>query len=78
ATDRRQKIIEALKANQIAFGIHYPLPLHLQPAYSYLHYKQGDLPYSEQLSTQFLSLPMYAELSRDDIEKICQVVASVY
>jgi dTDP-4-amino-4,6-dideoxygalactose transaminase len=31
ATDRRQRIIEALKANQIAFGIHYPLPLHLQP-----------------------------------------------
>ncbi|HQM36170.1 MAG TPA: DegT/DnrJ/EryC1/StrS family aminotransferase [Candidatus Marinimicrobia bacterium] len=78
ATDRRQKIIEALKANQIAFGIHYPLPLHLQPAYSYLHYKPGDLPYSELLSTQFLSLPMYAELSRDAIEKICQVIASVY
>jgi len=77
-TDRRQELIDALKVHKIAFGIHYPLALHLQPAYAYLKYKQGDLPVSERLSDQFLSLPMYAELAEDDIEKICQVISRVY
>ncbi len=77
-TDRRQKLIDALKAHKISFGIHYPLSLHLQPAYAHLQYKQGDLPVSERLSDQFLSLPMYAELATNDIEKISYVVSSVY
>ncbi|MFA5728846.1 MAG: DegT/DnrJ/EryC1/StrS family aminotransferase [Candidatus Neomarinimicrobiota bacterium] len=78
ATERRDKLSATLKAHKIAFGIHYPLSLHLQPAYSYLKYKPGDLPISERLSNQFLSLPMYAELAEIEIEKICRAISSVY
>ena len=57
----RDEIIAALKAAGVGTGIHYPVPVHLQPAYSNLGYKQGDFPVSERLAAKFMSLPMYAE-----------------
>jgi dTDP-4-amino-4,6-dideoxygalactose transaminase len=46
-------------------AIHYPVPVHLQKAYAHLGYKLGDLPVTEALCEQCLSLPLYPELSRD-------------
>ncbi|MBI5219576.1 MAG: DegT/DnrJ/EryC1/StrS family aminotransferase [Bacteroidia bacterium] len=74
STKQREKIITALKENHISYGIHYPLPLHLQPAYRHLGYKDGDFPVAEALSKEFLSLPMYAELTKEQIEFIGNVV----
>jgi dTDP-4-amino-4,6-dideoxygalactose transaminase len=54
----------------IQTGIHYPIPVHLQPAYSDLGYKVGDFPHSELAAKEVLSLPMYAELSPVQIESI--------
>jgi dTDP-4-amino-4,6-dideoxygalactose transaminase len=48
-------------------GIHYPIPLHLQPAYGYLGIGEGVYPVTEQIATEILSLPMYPELSREDV-----------
>ncbi|HYE65706.1 MAG TPA: DegT/DnrJ/EryC1/StrS family aminotransferase [Pyrinomonadaceae bacterium] len=61
-TPQRDALQEHLKAAGIGTGIHYPVPVHLQKAYSDLGYRDGDLPHSERASRETLSLPMYAEL----------------
>ena len=73
-TEDRDKLREELKSNGIATGIHYPIPLHLQEAYNYLGYKSGDFPVTEECSQKILSLPMYAELSKEDINKIYYLI----
>ena len=66
----RDKVAERLKAKGISTGVHYPIPLHVQPAYAYLGYKPGDLPVSEAVAAQELSLPMYPELTAAQLEAI--------
>ncbi len=67
---QRDLLIETLKRNDIAAGIHYPIPLHLQPAYIYLNYKVGDFPFTEKVSKEIISLPIYPELTISQIETI--------
>jgi dTDP-4-amino-4,6-dideoxygalactose transaminase len=62
-------------------GVHYPIPLHLQPAYRDLGYSTGDFPVCEQASREVLSLPMFPELTPDQIKEVAlalspRVVAS--
>jgi dTDP-4-amino-4,6-dideoxygalactose transaminase len=64
----RENLIEYLKERDIHCGIHYPVPLHLQQAYRFLGYNKGDFPVAEKSSAEFVSLPMYPELSREQIE----------
>jgi dTDP-4-amino-4,6-dideoxygalactose transaminase len=73
-TLHRSSLQQALDIQGIQTGIHYPIPVHLQEAYSDLGYKQGDFPCSEEVAAEVLSLPMYAELSHQQIEAISQVV----
>jgi dTDP-4-amino-4,6-dideoxygalactose transaminase len=68
---RRDALIESLRARGIQTGIHYPIPVHLQAAYSDLGYKLGRFPCSEQAAGEVLSLPMYAELTEEQIEQVC-------
>ena len=70
----RDKLREELKLKGIAIGIHYPIPLHLQPAYNYLRYKRGDFPVTEKDSQEILSLPMFAELTDEQIFKITETI----
>ena len=56
--------------------LHYPVPCHLQKAYTGLGYKKGDFPNSEYLAEHCLSLPMYAELSQDDVEYVIKTLNS--
>jgi len=70
----RDKLINILKQNGIACGIHYPIPLHLQPAYGYMGYKEGDFPFTEEASINILSLPMYPELTFKAINNISMIV----
>ena len=60
----------------IACGIHYPMPLHLQPAYASLGYQVGDFPVSESCCASFLSLPMFPELTSGQIEYVVDHVTS--
>lgn len=71
---RRDAVGHALREAGIASGIHYPVPLHLQPAYHHLGYKPGDFPVTEHLAETSLSLPMYPELTADQIERVAQTV----
>ncbi len=73
-TKQRQEWMDALQAQGIHTGIHYPFPVHLLPAYSDLGYKAGDFPHSEQAATEVMSLPMYAELSERQVTDVSVVV----
>jgi dTDP-4-amino-4,6-dideoxygalactose transaminase len=57
-------------------GVHYPIPVHMQPAYRDLGYAVGDFPVCEQASTEVLSLPMFPELTADQIREVAQALAA--
>lgn len=61
----------------IATGMHYPIPLHLQKAYSYLGYKAGDFPVTEEVAQEILSLPMFPELREEEIFRIVKTLKEV-
>lgn len=69
-TDERSLMQEQLKAQGIQTGIHYPIPVHLQEAFAHLGHKQGDFPESERAADQVLSLPMYPELTEEQIHQV--------
>ena len=71
---RRDSVQKALAGQGIATTVYYPTPVHLQPIYSSLGYHEGDLPASERACREVLSLPMYAELSRAQIERVAAAI----
>ena len=73
----REQLQSLLKQAGIATGIHYPVPLHLQPAYEDRR-SQYDLPNTERAAQEVLSLPMYPELRQEQIEAVCSAVSSPY
>ena len=73
-TDEKDKFVKHLQSNGVNPGFHYPVPCHLQKAYSSLNYKVGDFPNSEYLASHCVSLPMYAELSNDDVNKVIDAI----
>lgn len=73
----RDEIAAALQDADIASGMHYPVPLHLQPALERLGHAAGDFPAAEAWAETMLSLPMFPELEPDEIERVADVVTSV-
>jgi dTDP-4-amino-4,6-dideoxygalactose transaminase len=73
-TEHRDRLKEYLASQGIAAGIHYPVPIHLQPAYRNLGYKRGNFPVTEQHAQRILSLPMYAELTPELIEYVSKSI----
>jgi len=73
-SDERYRIISRLQHRGIGFGIYYHTPLHSQPCFSYLGYKIGDFPNAERASLTNLALPIYPELTDDDITRVAEVV----
>jgi dTDP-4-amino-4,6-dideoxygalactose transaminase len=69
-THRRDELQDWLKSKGVGTGLHYPIPVHLQKAYEYLGYKEGDFPVTEDCAKQILSLPMFPELTQKEIEKV--------
>ena len=72
---QRDALQQELNERGIQTGIHYPIPVHLQQAYADLGYKLGDFPCSESAANQVLSLPMYAELSPEQIKIVSAAVS---
>jgi len=70
----RDAVQAALQAREIQTGIHYPIPVHLQKAYQEFGFGRGDLPVTEQASTELLSLPMFPELERSQVEEVCEAL----
>jgi dTDP-4-amino-4,6-dideoxygalactose transaminase len=75
-TEKRDELIKFLNEKNIFPGLHYPVPCHLQKAYSSLGYKKGDFPNSEYLAEHCLSLPMYAELSDEEVDYVIDTLNS--
>ena len=74
---RHREIIQAtLKKIGIQTGIHYPIPLHLQPANRYLMHQEGDLPHAEKAAKEVLSLPLYPEMSKEMVQQVVAAVIS--
>lgn len=73
---RRDALRARLAAEGVQTGVHYPIPVHLQPAYADLGYARGDFPTAERLADEVLSLPMFPELTDRQIEMIADVVGS--
>jgi dTDP-4-amino-4,6-dideoxygalactose transaminase len=73
---QRQQLQEELTAAGIQTGVHYPIPCHLQPAFSHLGYQVGDFPNAEILAKQILSLPMYPGLSHSQVKEVVAAIAS--
>ncbi|MGJ3238471.1 MAG: DegT/DnrJ/EryC1/StrS family aminotransferase [Anaerolineae bacterium] len=73
-TQKRDQLQQYLADHNISTGIHYPVPIHLQPAYSELSLPEGTFPYSEQYATESLSLPMFAEMTHEQREHVVQTL----
>lgn len=76
--DDRDNLQQYLLEKGIHSLIHYPIPAHLQKAYSYLGYKAGDLPSTERVAGRILSLPMYPELTNDQIDLVIGTIKDFY
>lgn len=70
----RDEFAQNLNAAGVQTGIHYPLPIHLQKAYLDPRYSEGSFPAAEQAAREVLSLPIYAELNRTQMDTVCQAV----
>ncbi len=77
-TELRDKLKDYLTENKIAVGLHYPIPLHLQKCFNHLGYKQGEFPVTEKLAFTGLSLPMYPELSDEQIGYVSQKIKEFF
>lgn len=73
-TNDRQSLVRHLVKNEIGYGIHYPIPIHLQPAYQHLGLKRGAFPVAEHCADSFISLPIFPELTSDQLDKITETV----
>lgn len=73
-TRNRDKLLKHLTEKQIGTGLHYPLPLHLQKAYEYLGFIEGDFPVSEKVATEILSLPMFPGLLDDQQKYVAESI----
>ena len=69
-TKYRDQLKQYLEKNGVACGVHYPIPIHLQPSMRLLGYKKGDFPVSEESAQEVLSLPMYPELTQKELRTI--------
>jgi dTDP-4-amino-4,6-dideoxygalactose transaminase len=74
----RDRLRVYLQQKGISTGVYYPIPLHLQPAYRYLGYKEHDFPAAETAAQEVLSLPMYPELSEDEITQVAESIRAFY
>jgi dTDP-4-amino-4,6-dideoxygalactose transaminase len=75
---RRDELRQFLAERKIGSEIYYPLPLHLQPVFSYLGLKAGDMPVAEQAAQEVLALPMFPELTEGEIRRVVESIADFY
>ncbi len=72
--ERRDKLVPFLAENGIPSIIHYPIPVHLQKAFEFLGYREGEFPVTERLCHEVVSLPIYPEMPDDHIDYVCDTI----
>lgn len=75
---KRDELNQYLNEQGIGTSIYYPTPLHLQKCFSYLGYKKGDFPVAERVSERILALPIYPELTIQEIDYVCEKIREFY
>ncbi len=78
AVRKRDELRDYLKQRGIGTTVYYPLPLHLQPVFRDLGYKKGDFPQAEQAADYVLSLPMFPELTEEEIRRVVKTITDFY
>ena len=73
----RDRLIAALAEKDIHCGIHYPIPVHLLDAYKSLNLGKGSFPVAEKSASEFVSLPMFAELTREQIARVATELKAI-
>jgi dTDP-4-amino-4,6-dideoxygalactose transaminase len=76
--ENRDGLEAHLKEKGIGTSIYYPIPLHLQKCFEPLGYKKGDFPAAERLCEQVLALPMFPELTEDEVSYVCESIQGFY
>lgn len=76
--DARDELSDHLRAEEVATGIHYPIPVHLQPAYEKLGYQRGAFPATEAAAGRILSLPMYPDMTIESLGKVVRGIQSFF
>jgi len=76
--EKRNLLEEHLKSKDIGTSVYYPVPLHLQKCFEYLGYKKGDFPVAEKLCETVLALPMFPELTEDEVNFVCESIKEFY
>ena len=77
-TPRRDELQDYLKSKGIFTGIHYPIPIHQQKAMAFLGYQTGDLPVTENAVSRILSLPMHADLEKEEIQYVVDAIKAFF
>jgi dTDP-4-amino-4,6-dideoxygalactose transaminase len=73
-SEKRDELAAYLKENGIQTSIYYPRPLHMQECFAELGYKSGDFPVAEKISGQILALPIYPEITKDEVNYVCECI----
>ncbi|MBU2638826.1 MAG: DegT/DnrJ/EryC1/StrS family aminotransferase [Nanoarchaeota archaeon] len=73
-TKNRDELMKKLKDSGISTGVHYPIPLHLQPAYAHFNLKEGSFPVAEKCAKEILSLPLFPELTDEEAKYVADCV----
>jgi len=76
--NQREKFMQFLSDDGISTIIHYPIPIHMQPAYKYLSHKKGFLPITEKVSEEIVSLPIYPDLEDNEVEHVIQTIKKFF
>jgi dTDP-4-amino-4,6-dideoxygalactose transaminase len=76
--ERRDELKQYLADQGIGTAVHYAIPIHLQAAAAGLGYRRGDFPVAERQAARILSLPIYPELRRKDLERVAETIRSFY
>jgi dTDP-4-amino-4,6-dideoxygalactose transaminase len=77
-SDDRDALRDALTKQEIQTGIHYPIPVHLQPAHADLGYHVSDFPVAETVAREVLSLPIFPEMTREQVHTVAAAVSEAY
>ncbi|MHB8280205.1 MAG: DegT/DnrJ/EryC1/StrS family aminotransferase, partial [Candidatus Humimicrobiaceae bacterium] len=75
---QREKFMKFMSDEGISTVIHYPIPIHLQPAYKYLNYKKGILPVTEKVAEEIVSLPIFPDLEDIEVDYVIHTIRKFY